>query len=93
MAMDPIKNATRALVSGLLEEACALPNSSPYIHLGGDEVKTGCWNASKDIQTYVSKKFGDLSDLSFRMLQVFFFTILLPPTQPSWVARLNGPKM
>eukprot|EP01065_Artemidia_motanka_P032479 TRINITY_DN39495_c0_g1_i1.p1 TRINITY_DN39495_c0_g1~~TRINITY_DN39495_c0_g1_i1.p1 ORF type:complete len:613 (+),score=186.17 TRINITY_DN39495_c0_g1_i1:59-1840(+) len=69
MAMDPTAPAAQTLVTGLLKEVAGLIGDNQYVHLGGDEVRTGCWNSSSSIQSHVLKKYGDLSDVSFRKLQ------------------------
>ena len=45
--MDPTANATYALISTLLAELDPIfPTEFPYWHMGGDEVRYGCWNSS-----------------------------------------------
>jgi hexosaminidase len=45
--LDPSSHATYDVVDGLLRELVALLDASEgYLHLGGDEIEEGCWNAS-----------------------------------------------
>lgn len=70
MAMNPTRPATKHLVSSLLTEVMALGgNRSRFVHLGGDEVKVGCWNSSAEIRGYVQQTYGNLSDIAFKLLQ------------------------
>lgn len=48
----------------MVREIDALFKDSPYIHLGGDEVSSACWNLRPDIQTFMKlknlKTYGEL---------------------------------
>lgn len=71
MAMDPTAPAAEEIVTKLLREVISLGgDASRFLHLGGDEVKVGCWNASERIRSHVSQEFGDLSEDSFKKLQL-----------------------
>lgn len=71
MAMDPTSPAAESLVTKLLQEVVDLAgDASHYLHLGGDEVKVGCWNASREIRAHVQAQYGDLSEESFKRLQL-----------------------
>ena len=69
MALDPTLPAARQLVSRLLAEVAALAPQSPWLHLGGDEVKAACWNASTGIRAHVTATYGNASATSYRLLQ------------------------
>eukprot|EP00750_Incisomonas_marina_P016047 INCI18867.2.p1 GENE.INCI18867.2~~INCI18867.2.p1 ORF type:complete len:686 (+),score=109.53 INCI18867.2:143-2200(+) len=70
MALDPTNAAARSMVATLLGEvATAVGPDTPYIHIGGDEVKYGCWNSSSSIQSHVLSAYGNLSAPAFARLQ------------------------
>jgi hypothetical protein len=41
-----------------------------YLHLGGDEVKTACWDSVAAIKKYTVDTYGNSSDAAYRLLQV-----------------------
>lgn len=50
--LDPTLTLTYEVVTGLVEELTELfPDS--YLHIGGDEVKYGCWNESRGIREFM----------------------------------------
>lgn len=70
MALDPTNADAREMVATLLGEvATAVGPDAPYIHIGGDEVKYGCWNSSSSIQSHVQSVYGNLSAPAFARLQ------------------------
>ena len=70
MAMNPINDAARSMVRDLLQEAATMQGeASPYLHIGGDEVKFPCWKSDPAIAAHVTATYGDLSDASFSRLQ------------------------
>lgn len=70
MAMDPTAPAAEPLVTKLVTEVIqTYAADSRFLHLGGDEVKVGCWNASNRVRAAVEARYGDLSDTSFKTLQ------------------------
>lgn len=52
------------LAQDVVREVDALFKDSPYIHLGGDEVSSACWNLRPDIQNFMKlkniKTYGEL---------------------------------
>jgi hexosaminidase len=71
LAMDPTAPAARALVAALLAEAAAVAGPRHrYLHLGGDEVKTDCWDSVAHIKAYATAHYGNSSDAAYRLLQV-----------------------
>lgn len=68
--LDPTLPKTYDLVYGLLSE---LTEQFPdlYVHLGGDEVKYGCWNESSSIKTWMHNNGFEAED--FYSLEQYFF--------------------
>jgi len=70
MALDPTNDAARRMVRMLLAEAAELSGAaSTHVHLGGDEVKYGCWAASASIRETVTRRYGNTSDAAYARLQ------------------------
>ena len=71
IALDPTSAPARSMIANLLEEAAGLLGSGKheYLHIGGDEVKFGCWNQSSTIQDTLRKRYGNLSEASFSLMQ------------------------
>jgi hexosaminidase len=68
--LDPTKTLTYEVVLGLLSELTGLfPDT--FLHLGGDEVKYGCWNESVSIKTWMIEH-GLPSDDFYGLEQWFF---------------------
>jgi hexosaminidase len=61
---DLSKPETFALAADVVREVDELFRSSPYIHLGGDEVSSACWNLRPEIQNFMKlhnlKTYGEL---------------------------------
>lgn len=57
------------MIADILAEVAEFDDSSPWVHIGGDEVKYPCWNSSSSIREHVKAVYGDLSDASFGRLQ------------------------
>lgn len=98
VAIDPTAPKAPAVVSSLLAEVAELSGDGRYLHIGGDEIKSGCWNASARIQAAVVAKFGDLSDTSFRKLQAEWTrdvsaaaVVKAGKTPVMWQATPSGP--
>ena len=52
--LNPILDATYEIIDALLEETgTSLFPSSPFIHLGGDEVPINCWKSSTEIEQWM----------------------------------------
>lgn len=67
--LDPTARLTYEVVLGLLQELAGLfPDR--FMHLGGDEVKYGCWNESASIVSWMQQH-GLAGD--FRALEQLFF--------------------
>lgn len=71
--LDPTNPLTYQVVLGLLEELAELfPDR--FLHLGGDEVKYGCWNESASIKDWMQEHglaMGDSYDF-YALEQLFF---------------------
>ena len=51
--LDPSRDETYQVVDGLLRELVSLIDASEnYLHLGGDEIEDGCWNASTSVVSW-----------------------------------------
>lgn len=61
---DLSKPETFTLAADVVREVDELFRSSPYIHLGGDEVSSACWNLRPEIQNFMKlhnlKTYGEL---------------------------------
>lgn len=61
---DLSKPETFTLAQDVVKEVDALFKDSPYIHLGGDEVSSACWNLRPEIQNFMKlkniKTYGEL---------------------------------
>jgi hypothetical protein len=76
MALNPTNPAARKMVSTLLQECAALEGpTSPWLHLGGDEVKYPCWDSDPQIRAWVNKTYGDTSSESYVAL-VFLLDVV-----------------
>lgn len=51
---DPTKDMTYTTITGILEELAALVPGE-HLHLGGDELQYGCWNASTHVKEWMMK--------------------------------------
>lgn len=68
--LDPTEPLTYQVVLGLLDELSELfPDL--YLHLGGDEVKYGCWNESASIKAWMQEH--GLAAGDFYSLEQLFF--------------------
>ena len=68
--LDPTLPLTYDVVLGLLEELSQIfPDS--FLHLGGDEVKYGCWNESESIKAWMKEH--ELEENDFYSLEQLFF--------------------
>lgn len=50
---DLSKQETYILAQDVVREINSIFSSSPYIHLGGDEVSSNCWNLRPEIQNFM----------------------------------------
>lgn len=67
--LDPTNPLTYEVVTGVLQELAEIfPDQ--YFHLGGDEVKYGCWNESESITTWM--KSHGMKDDFYALEQLFF---------------------
>lgn len=61
---DVSKGEVYELAKDVVKEVDALFKDSPYIHLGGDEVSSACWNLRPEIKTFMAtkgiKSYGEL---------------------------------
>lgn len=61
---DVSKAEVYELAKDVVKEVDALFKDSPYIHLGGDEVSSACWNLRPEIKTFMAtkgiKSYGEL---------------------------------
>lgn len=61
---DVSKGEIYELAKDVVKEVDALFKDSPYIHLGGDEVSSACWNLRPEIKTFMAtkgiKSYGEL---------------------------------
>ena len=68
--LDISRAETMQVVEGLLSELSSLTPDS-YLHIGGDEVKYGCWAESPSIRSYM-KELG-IADGDYFSLEQHFF--------------------
>ena len=53
--LNPATNATFDLIQGLLKDLAAASHDN-HMHIGGDEVNTGCWTKTPSVQAWMTKE-------------------------------------
>jgi hexosaminidase len=77
------------LSKDVIKEINQLFSSSPYIHLGGDEVSPDCWDLRPDIKTFMATK--NITD--YGELQMYWrsqIKSVLPPNRKFIFWRNDG---
>jgi hexosaminidase len=76
-ALDPSSPMTFQVVEALLQEVGKLAPDS-YFHLGGDEVRFGCWKESDKVRKFmIQQGFGCCADENFAQLEQYYENRLL----------------
>jgi len=80
--LDPSQDETYDVVLGVFEELVGPADGSNdpntalipdlYVHIGGDEVKYGCWNESIRIRTFMAEH--GMAEEDFRALEEYYYT-------------------
>lgn len=92
-ALDPAKNSTFEFIEGLLadyfdEDSGAF--SDKFVHLGADEVPTGCWNNPTDAAFIKQNQLGDSAGLfSYFVSRVHAIARSLDKRVVMWDAAFN----
>lgn len=61
--LDPSQNMTFRLIEGILRQVSSV-FTSPYLHIGGDEVNEQCWAESKTLMAWATENGIDRSDIT-----------------------------
>ena len=69
ISLNPLNMEARKMVKTVLQEIADL-SISPYVHIGGDEVKYPCWNVSDEIREHVESVYGNSSNIAYARLYV-----------------------
>lgn len=57
---DPTLEKTYAVIESVFREIATLFVDSPFVHFGGDEVETSCYNKRPEIKDFMAK--NNISD-------------------------------